>query len=88
MALSNKMISVASEREEKFTWAEVRRGVFNIQVWLTATSYFAILAGLYSFGLFVSRVQWTSSAGIGPFLTLMFVAANNRQWTGHYRQLE
>lgn len=41
------------EREERFKWSEVRRGVFNLQVWLTATAYFAILSGLYSFGLFV-----------------------------------
>lgn len=42
------------EREENFKWSEVRRGIFNVQVWLTATAYFAILSGLYSFGLFVS----------------------------------
>ncbi|KAF3763237.1 MFS general substrate transporter [Cryphonectria parasitica EP155] len=45
-----------SERQEKFRWSEVRRGVFNIQVWLTATAYFAILAGLYSFGLFLPTI--------------------------------
>lgn len=42
------------EREERFKWSEVYRGVFNLQVWLSATAYFAILSGLYSFGLFVS----------------------------------
>jgi hypothetical protein len=42
------------EREERFKWSEVRRGIFNVQVWLTSTAYFAILSGLYSFGLFVS----------------------------------
>ena len=42
------------EREETFKWSEVYRGIFNLQVWLTATAYFAILSGLYSFGLFVS----------------------------------
>lgn len=35
----------------------MKRGILNIQVWLTATAYFAILAGLYSFGLFVSLVS-------------------------------
>lgn len=44
------------EREEKFRWSEVKRGVFNIQVWLTATAYFAILSGLYSFGLFLPTI--------------------------------
>jgi hypothetical protein len=44
---------MSSELDEKFSWGEVRRGVFNVQVWLTSTAYFAILAGLYSFGLFV-----------------------------------
>ncbi|KAK3948900.1 major facilitator superfamily domain-containing protein [Pseudoneurospora amorphoporcata] len=44
------------EREEKFKWSEVRRGVFNLQVWLTATAYFAILSGLYSFGLFLPTI--------------------------------
>lgn len=45
------------EREERFRWSEVYRGVFNLQVWLTATAYFAILSGLYSFGLFVSSLN-------------------------------
>jgi hypothetical protein len=45
--------SPALEREERFRWSEVRRGLFNVQVWLTATAYFGILSGLYSFGLFV-----------------------------------
>ncbi|KAF2469742.1 MFS general substrate transporter [Lindgomyces ingoldianus] len=41
---------------EKFTWSEVRRGVFNVQVWLSATAYFAILSGIYSFGLFLPTI--------------------------------
>ncbi|KAJ4388503.1 hypothetical protein N0V85_007485 [Neurospora sp. IMI 360204] len=45
-----------SEREEKFKWSEVRRGVFNIQVWLTGSAYFALGAGLYSFGLFLPTI--------------------------------
>lgn len=48
--------SPVSERDERFSWGEVRRGVFNVQVWLTSTAYFAILSGLYSFGLFVSML--------------------------------
>lgn len=48
--------SVNLEREEKFRWSEVKRGVLNIQLWLTATAYFAILSGLYSFGLFLPTI--------------------------------
>ncbi|OHE99685.1 major facilitator superfamily transporter [Colletotrichum orchidophilum] len=44
------------EREEKFRWSEVGRGVFNLQIWLSATAYFAILSGLYSFGLFLPTI--------------------------------
>ncbi|RMZ73080.1 major facilitator superfamily transporter [Pyrenophora seminiperda CCB06] len=41
---------------EHFSWAEIKRGVFNLQVWLTASAYFAILSGLYSFGLFLPTI--------------------------------
>ena len=41
---------------EAFDWAEVKRGIFNIQVWLSALAYFAILCGLYSFGLFLPTI--------------------------------
>ncbi|KAJ6186865.1 hypothetical protein N7519_001773 [Penicillium mononematosum] len=41
--------SLASEAES-FKWSEVRRGVLDLQVWLSASAYFAILSGLYSFG--------------------------------------
>ncbi|KAK0759221.1 hypothetical protein N5P37_008103 [Trichoderma harzianum] len=43
----------AIEAEETFKWSEVRRGLFNVQIWLTSTTYFALLSGVYSFGLFV-----------------------------------
>lgn len=36
--------------------------MLNLQLWLTATAYFAILAGLYSFGLFVSIIGIASIA--------------------------
>jgi hypothetical protein len=39
--------------EEAFRWSEVRRGILEPQVWFSATAYFAILSGIYSFGLFV-----------------------------------
>lgn len=45
-----------AEVSEKFRWSEVRRGVLDIQLWLTATAYFAILSGLYSFGLFLPTI--------------------------------
>jgi MFS family permease len=45
-----------SARHEPFEWSEVRRGIFNLQVWLSATAYFAILCGLYSFGLFLPTI--------------------------------
>ncbi|KAF5589691.1 major facilitator superfamily transporter [Fusarium pseudocircinatum] len=48
--------TMASELDEKFSWGEVRRGVLNVQVWLTSTAYFAILSGLYSFGLFLPTI--------------------------------
>jgi nitrate/nitrite transporter NarK len=41
---------------ESFDWAEVKRGVLNVQVWLSALAYFAILCGLYSFGLFLPTI--------------------------------
>jgi hypothetical protein len=43
-----------SEKAEHFNWGEVKRGIFSLGTWLTACAYFGILAGLYSFGLFVS----------------------------------
>ncbi|OAA77961.1 major facilitator superfamily transporter [Akanthomyces lecanii RCEF 1005] len=46
----------ALERDEPFQWCEVRRGIFNVQVWLNSTAYFAIIAGLYSFGLFLPTI--------------------------------
>lgn len=45
-----------SSANERFDWAEVRRGIFNVQVWLSALAYFAILCGLYSFGLFLPTI--------------------------------
>lgn len=47
------LFSPALEAEEPFRWSEVRRGLFNVQIWLTSTAYFALLSGVYSFGLFV-----------------------------------
>ncbi|RWA08414.1 hypothetical protein EKO27_g6685 [Xylaria grammica] len=44
------------EEAEKFAWSEVARGVFNWQTWLSASAYFGILSGLYSFGLFLPTI--------------------------------
>ncbi|KAK8080813.1 hypothetical protein PG997_008631 [Apiospora hydei] len=41
------------EANERFSWSEVRRGIFSFLTWSTAIAYFGILSGLYSFGLFV-----------------------------------
>ncbi|KAK4082219.1 uncharacterized protein Triagg1_2031 [Trichoderma aggressivum f. europaeum] len=46
----------AIEAEETFKWSEVRRGLFNVQIWLTSTTYFALLSGVYSFGLFLPTI--------------------------------
>ena len=42
--------------EEQFQWSEVVRGILSPQLWLSATAYFAILSGLYSFGLFLPTI--------------------------------
>jgi MFS family permease len=54
--LARHRIDQANSAHEPFSWAEVKRGVFNVQVWLTALAYFAILSGLYSFGLFLPTI--------------------------------
>lgn len=46
----------SEHHHEAFRWSEVRRGVLNISTWLSAFSYFGILAGLYSFGLFLPTI--------------------------------
>jgi sugar phosphate permease len=63
--LSEKERSVAQSRliapgrtskVETFQWSEVRRGVISPMLWMSATAYFAILSGLYSFGLFLPTI--------------------------------
>lgn len=41
---------------EKLQWSEVRRGFMSVQTWLSASAYFCILSGLYSFGLFTPSI--------------------------------
>ncbi|RLL94382.1 hypothetical protein CFD26_103119 [Aspergillus turcosus] len=42
--------------QEAFKWSEVVRGVLDLKMWLSAIAYFAILCGLYSFGLFLPTI--------------------------------
>ncbi|KAL2836201.1 major facilitator superfamily domain-containing protein [Aspergillus pseudoustus] len=44
------------DEKDTFKWSEVRRGLLDPQMWLSATAYFAILSGLYSFGLFLPTI--------------------------------
>ncbi|KUL84240.1 hypothetical protein ZTR_06954 [Talaromyces verruculosus] len=46
----------ANVEHEPFKWSEVIRGVTDIKMWLSACAYFAILSGLYSFGLFLPTI--------------------------------
>lgn len=46
----------SEHRHEAFSWSEVARGIFDLSTWLSATAYFGILAGLYSFGLFLPTI--------------------------------
>lgn len=41
---------------EAFAWSEVRRGILSPSTWFSALAYFGILAGLYSFGLFLPTI--------------------------------
>lgn len=42
--------STAAADHDQFSWYQVRRAVFSIQTWLSASAYFCILSALYSFG--------------------------------------
>ena len=53
---SSRLPSNFAHGEQRFQWSEVRRGLVNPQLWLSATAYFAILSGLYSFGLFLPTI--------------------------------
>ena len=52
----NKANSRSEHRYEAFNWSEVVRGILSISTWLSACAYFGILAGLYSFGLFLPTI--------------------------------
>ncbi|TVY32013.1 putative transporter [Lachnellula subtilissima] len=44
------------DQHEAFSWSEVSRGILDLSTWLSAVAYFGILAGLYSFGLFLPTI--------------------------------
>ncbi|KAF2828102.1 MFS general substrate transporter [Ophiobolus disseminans] len=55
-AIARQRLDQHDSAHEPFDWAEVKRGILNLQVWLSALAYFAILSGLYSFGLFLPTI--------------------------------
>lgn len=46
----------SEHHHEVFRWSEVMRGILSPSTWLSACAYFGILAGLYSFGLFLPTI--------------------------------
>ncbi|KAL4877908.1 major facilitator superfamily domain-containing protein [Aspergillus karnatakaensis] len=54
------------DEEESLAWSEVRRGLLEPQMWFSATAYFAILSGLYSFGLFLPTIIDESGFATDP----------------------
>lgn len=49
-------ITGAPVGEEQFSWSEVVRGLLSPMLWFTATAYFTICCGLYSFSLFLPSI--------------------------------
>lgn len=48
--------SAALSSEDAFEWREVRRGVFDIQTWLTGVGYLCVCCSLYSITLFLPTI--------------------------------
>ncbi|KAM6501203.1 MFS transporter [Amanita muscaria] len=44
------------EEDEVFEWKEVKRGILDIQTWLTSLAHFAVGLNLYSFVLFLPTI--------------------------------
>lgn len=78
---------------ERLDWSEVGRGVMNVQTWLSASAYFSILAGLYSFSLFtpsiINSLGYTATRAqlfsVPPYavacvLTFVVAYASDRLW--------
>lgn len=55
-AHARRRLDEENSAHEPFSWGEVKRGVLNVQVWLSALAYFSILCALYSFGLFLPTI--------------------------------
>jgi len=53
--------SAVHQEQEKFEWMEARRGISDIQVWLSGISYLGLIVSLYSFSLFLPTIV----AGLG-----------------------
>jgi len=52
---------IITQEAEAFEWREVRRGLIDIQTWLTAFAYLGLITSLYSFSLFLPTIV----AGLG-----------------------
>jgi len=53
---SRESLDGSEHHHEAFRWSEVLRGITSPSTWLSACAYFGILAGLYSFGLFLPTI--------------------------------
>ncbi|KAF9267164.1 MFS transporter [Marasmius fiardii PR-910] len=87
-----------TQEEEAFEWREVRRGLTDIQTWVTGIAYFGLIVSLYSYSLFLPTII----AGLGysgaqaqlrtvpPYvpaavLTVMVALMSDRlQWRGPF----
>ncbi|KAG7085620.1 hypothetical protein E1B28_003169 [Marasmius oreades] len=45
-----------NQEEEVFEWREVRRGLTDIQTWVTGMAYFGLVVSLYSYSLFLPTI--------------------------------
>ncbi|KAK7470670.1 hypothetical protein VKT23_002092 [Stygiomarasmius scandens] len=52
---------IINSEDEVFEWREVRRGLVDVQTWLTGMAYFAFIVSLYSYSLFLPTIV----AGLG-----------------------
>ncbi|KAB8228233.1 putative MFS transporter [Aspergillus alliaceus] len=59
-------VSPSVDDIETLRWSEVRRGLLDPQMWFSAAAYFAILSGLYSFGLFLPTIIDDSGFATDP----------------------
>ncbi|CAD6936363.1 unnamed protein product, partial [Tilletia controversa] len=69
MAIDNAAAAgakVDASAVEKFEWREVRRGIFEVQVWLTGLAYLCMLNALYSFSLFLPTILRSMYPDVTP----------------------